>query len=107
MCLCEGCVFLLHFSISMVLILSQSSGLICDPVAAVLKSATCSHTAASLENFGEVAITVPLPPYLLFLLVSPPPFQTVVAAPKHQISCFFLSNTSALICPYLPFFAHG
>lgn len=45
---------------SMSLILSQSSNLICDPVAAVLKSATCTYTASGLENFGEVAITVPL-----------------------------------------------
>lgn len=45
---------------SMSLILSQSFNLMCDPVAAVLKSATSTHTAAGLENFGEVAITVPL-----------------------------------------------
>lgn len=78
MCLCEGSVCLLHFSISMVLILPQSSGLICDPVAAVFKSATCTHTAAGLESFGEVAITVPLSPYLLFLLVIPPHFRQLL-----------------------------
>lgn len=38
---------------SMSLILSQSSSLICDPVTAVLKSATCTHTAPGLENFGK------------------------------------------------------
>lgn len=64
-CLCEGTVCwmslcLFHFSMNMILILSQSSSLICDPVAAVLKCATCTHTAPSLENCGEVTITVPL-----------------------------------------------
>lgn len=56
--MCWMSLCLLHFSISIILIISQSSSLICDPVAAVLKSATCTHTATSLENFGEVAITV-------------------------------------------------
>lgn len=51
--MCWMSLCLLHFSISMSLFLSQSSGLICDPVAAVLKSATCTHTATGLENFWE------------------------------------------------------
>lgn len=95
--MCWMSLHLLHFSISMILIISQSSSLICDPVAAVIKSATRTHTAASLKNSGEVAITISLClPVLLGWTCSSivtvgysPPFQTVVAAPEQQISCFF------------------
>lgn len=97
--MCRMSLCLLYFSISMILILSQSSSLICDPVAAVFKSATCTHTAASLKNSGEVAIPVSLClPVLLgwtccsiVTVAYSPPFQTVVAAPKQQISWFFAS----------------
>jgi len=48
-----------------ILILSQSLRLFCDPVAAVLESAACSHTATSLENLREAAIAAcpSLPPW--------------------------------------------
>lgn len=48
---------LLCFSMSVILILSQSLRLFCDPGAAVLKSATYSHTATIPENFREATIT--------------------------------------------------
>lgn len=59
---------LICFSISVILILSQSSRVFCDAVAAVLKSVLCSHTATSLGNFGEVTVAACpfLPPCYLF-----------------------------------------
>lgn len=48
MSLCHLC-----FSVSVILILSQSLRVFCDPVAALLKSAAYSHAATSLENFRE------------------------------------------------------
>lgn len=45
------------FSVSVFLILSQSLRVFCDPVAALLKSATYSHAATALENFREATVT--------------------------------------------------
>lgn len=66
--MCWMSLCLLFFSVSVILILSQSLRLFCDTVAAVLKSVMYSHTATILENFGEATITAcaSLPPSSLF-----------------------------------------